>query len=197
MKLSIITPCSRPMNLPTIYHSILRMKTSDVEWLIIYDSDNIDKRILQYESYVPIKLFNRKKQDGDSTASMQRNIGIDNANGDYLYFLDDDNLIHPLLYQKICLYANPDKLLIVNQFSENHKRRIKKINFNNIQPGYIDTAQIIIPSKCKTRWDNTIKYIDEYPYLMNLISELGKENIIWIDRLYSYRNYLRRFDNIL
>ena len=193
MKLSIITPCSRPLNLPSIYQSILDLKTDDVEWLIIYDGNNIDKRILQYEKNVKIRLFNLKRKEEDSTASMLRNMGIKNAKGDYLYFLDDDTLIHPLLYQKVCIYCKSDKLVIFNQWSINRKRRIKIFNLNNLYSGYIDTAQFVVPNNLKSRWDNSIKYVDEYPYLKKVIKEMGKDNVIWVDRLYSYRNYLRRY----
>lgn len=194
MKLSIITPCSRPFNLPIIYSSILSMNTDDVEWLIVYDSDKIDERILQYEKNVKIRLFNRKREKDDSYASMLRNIGIENAKGEYLYFLDDDNLVHYRLYEKICSYGDVNTLLIFNQFSESKKRRIKKFNLEYIKPGYIDTAQIVVPRKYKSRWDNSVYYIDEYPYLKKLINEVDKKYIKWVDRIYTYRNYLRRFD---
>jgi glycosyltransferase involved in cell wall biosynthesis len=193
MKLSIITPCTRVMNLPAIYASILEMNSKNVEWIIVYDSNTLDKRILEYKSFVPIKLFNIKKQKGDSTASRQRNLGIEKATGDYLYFLDDDNLVHPLLYEKIKIHAESNTLLIFNRFSINRKRAIKKFDLKYNVPGYIDTAQIVVPSTCKSRWDNSIEYIDEYPYICKLINELGEKNIKFVDRIYSYRNYLRRY----
>ena len=196
MLLSIITPCSRPLNLPTMYWSILNMGTNNVEWLIIYDSDKIDDRILQYEENIPIRLFNRPREKGDAYAAMLRNIGIENAKGDYLYFLDDDNLVHPKLYERILNFKQDDKILIFNQFDPKWNRRTKKFNIKNINdiiPGYIDTAQIVVPSKYKSRWDNNEPYFDEVPYLKNLIGEVGTDNLKWVDRLYTYRNYLRRY----
>ena len=117
MKLSIITPCSRPYNLPTIYSSILEMNSSDIEWIIVFDTIEIDKRILQYEKNVPIKLFRTFREEGDNYASRQRNVGIENATGDYLYFLDDDNLAHRYLYDKMNLYCDGDNILLFNQFT--------------------------------------------------------------------------------
>lgn len=192
MKLSIITPCTRPLNLPAIYASILQMNEVNVEWIIIYDSDEIDKRILAYEDKVPITLL--KERGGFAFASNQRNTGLDICGGDYVYFLDDDNLVHPMLFDRIRSYGEEDKILIFNQFSPKFKRRINRFNIKNIKPFYIDTAQIIVPKKYKhVRWSNKRRYPEEYDYLVDLIKEAGEENVKWIDRVFSYRNYLRRY----
>jgi glycosyltransferase involved in cell wall biosynthesis len=194
MKISIITPCSRILNLPCIYDKILKFDSADVEWIIIYDSENIDYRILGYETAVKIKLFNKKREPSDAYASMLRNIGIENAIGEYLYFLDDDNLPHPMLYEKVCKYGNGNNVLLFNQFSESKKYRLKDLDINNLRPGYIDTAQFVIPTKCKSRWDNEFYYIDEYSYFKKIVEEVGVNNVTIVNRAYSYRNYLRRYE---
>jgi glycosyltransferase involved in cell wall biosynthesis len=196
MILSIITPCSRPLNLPTIYWSILNMKTDNIEWIIVYDGDKIDERILQYQENIPIKLFNKTREIGDSYGAKLRNIGIENAVGDYLYYLDDDNLIHPKLYDRISRYSNDDntKILVFNQFNSRFGRRLNKLNINCVNNGGLDTAQFVVPRKYKTRWTTEQKRYEEIPYFKKLIEEAGQENIIWIDRLYTYRNYLRRYE---
>ena len=192
MKLSIITPCSRPLNLPTIYASILEMNEINVEWIIIYDSEHIDERILAYEKEVPITLL--KQRRGDGKGAMQRNAGLDVCSGDYIYFLDDDNLVHPMLYDRIRSYGEEDKILIFNQFDTKFKRRIPKFDVSLLKPGYIDTAQIIVPKKYKhIKWTNVKRYAEEYEYLVDLIKEAGEDNVKWVNRLFSYRNYLRRY----
>lgn len=192
MKLSIITPCTRPLNLPAMYGSILEMGSDQVEWIIVYDSDQIDKRIKIYESYVPIILT--KEKGGFAYGSNQRNKGLELAEGNYIYYLDDDNLVHSKLYNKIKIYGDNNTILIFNQFATNKKRRVKKFDFHYIKPGYIDTGQIIIPSKYKSiKWSNKRKYIEEYDYIQALRKEAGDDNIKFIDRIFTYRNYLRRY----
>lgn len=169
------------------------MNESNVEWIVIYDMDEIDKRILNYEDRVPITLL--KERGGFAYASNQRNAGLDVCSGDYIYFLDDDNLVHPMLFDRICSYGEEDKILIFNQFDVKWGRRILNFKISNIRPYYIDTAQIIVPQKYKhVRWSHKRRYPEEYDYLIDLIAEAGEENIKWIDRLFSYRNYLRRYD---
>jgi glycosyltransferase involved in cell wall biosynthesis len=179
--------------LPSIYYSILANNTDNIEWIVIYDSDKIDTRILQYEENVSIKLFNVKSQQRDSTASRQRNLGIKHSSGEYLYFLDDDNLIGSNFYEKIKSHAESDKLLIFNRFTETKGRSIVNFDWKHNKPGYIDTSQIVVPSSCKSRWDNSVLYMDEFPYIKKLVKELGEKNIKFVDRLYTYRNYLSRF----
>lgn len=197
-KLSIITPCSRPENLPAIYSSILSMNSDEVEWIIIYDSDKIDERIRQYESFVPIILTNQKR--GNGNGGMQRNKGLELAKGKWIYFLDDDNLIHKKLLKKIQSFGDEKTILIFNQFATNHKRRIKKFSLNYLRPGYIDTGQFVIPEKYKDiKWPEIEKKDtgngqEEYDYLKEVIKVAGKENIKFIDRLFTFRNYLRRYN---
>jgi len=191
-KLSIITPCTRPMNLPAMYRSILEMGSNEVEWIIVYDSDSIDSRIKLYEDFVPIKLVHQK--GGYAYGSDQRNKGLELAEGKWIYYLDDDNLVHSKLLEKIETYGDENTILIFNQFSASRKRRIKKFDIKYIKPAYIDTAQIVVPSKYKhIKWENERLYAEEYDYLKNLIQEAGEENIKWVDRVFSYRNYLRRY----
>lgn len=192
MKFSIITPCTRIHNLPIIYKSIIDSK-QDIEWIIVYDSEKIDYKILEYQDIIPIRLFNIKSKDNDSTASRQRNLGLEKSTGDYLYYLDDDNILNFNLFYKIKNYLDNEKLIIVNQFSNiNKSYRIKNFNPNHIK-GVIDTAQIIVPKKYKhIKWDNSEKYMDEAPYIEKLLKE-SNHNYIFIDRGYSYYNFLRRY----
>lgn len=164
-----------------------------IEWIIIYDSEVIDDRILEYEKNIEIRLYSVKSVDGDSTASRQRNLGIEKATGDYLYFLDDDNIIYNNIFNKIRNYLNGESIVIVNQYDSNYKDyRFSVLHDDNMY--LIDTAQIVVPIKYRNiKWCNEEKYYDERPYIRRLLSESGN-NYIWVSVGYSYYNYLRRFN---
>lgn len=182
-----------------MYGSILEMGSDQIEWIIVYDSDQIDERIKIYESYVPIILT--KEKGGFAYGSNQRNKGLELARGDWLYFLDDDNLIHHKLLEKAETYKEDDKILIFNQFTINRERKIKKDDYtdNSIyfdKGGYhfIDTAQLVVPSKYKhVKWENIRKLPEEYDYIQALRKEVGDHKFKFIDRIFTYRNYLRRY----
>lgn len=192
--LSIITPCSRPENLPAIYLSILAMQREDVEWIIVYDKNKVDHRIRKYESFVPVILQKSERQKGKGSA--QRNEALKYVTGKFIYYLDDDNLAHPRLLEKIEIYNNGRSVLIFNRFSENRKRYIKQFDMQKVRsvPGYIDTGQIVVPAIYKhIAWPDKRDYIEEFNYINALIDEIGEQNIRFIDRIYTYRNYLRRY----
>lgn len=202
MRLSIITPCSRPYNLPIIQESIIynsSIFSDGIEWIIIYDEEKInkpDERILLYKSdLIDIKIGYYKKKFNEPYAAFIRNEGLKYVTGDYIYYLDDDNIIHKNLYDGINTYAERDKILIFNQFDRTitKARFMSVFNIKNIKTGGIDTAQFIIPKKYKhINWVNQGKYNDETPYLKEIIKESGEDKIKWKNLLYSYRNFLRR-----
>lgn len=194
MILSIITPCTRIYNLPSIYNSILKVNNDNIEWIVIYDSDNIDYRILQYEDRIKIKLLNVKSEIGDSKGMRQRNLGIENSLGDYLYYLDDDNLIFPNLIENLKNFWNKDKIIIVNQLSNNYRKRFNSFDLSMIQPKVIDTAQILIPKKYNSvKWSNEFKLYNEYPYIRDIL-KLSNNDYVWVENGYSFYNYLRWYN---
>jgi glycosyltransferase involved in cell wall biosynthesis len=84
-RLSIITPLSRKENYGILKSNI----PSEVEWIIVSDGDlNIQIEINSNTKFI---LGPNTKSWGD----VQRSIGINNATREFIYFLDDDNLIYP------------------------------------------------------------------------------------------------------
>lgn len=163
-KMTIITPSSRPFNL-------LKMKTSINfnyvdEWIIVYDGREVID-----EPYLFLKEENPKIKEyihsGEGiSGNSQRNFALDRVqNKDtYLYFLDDDNLIHKDLYRLLHI-IDDSKIYTFNQ-----KDRIKG---SNIRLGKIDTAMFLIDFKlCKqTRW-----VLHQYTADFYYISENYKKN---------------------
>lgn len=75
--------------------SILEQRTDDYEIIIVYDKspDNTRQVIETYcEKTGCIKVIDNLEKNGLSHA---RNVGVDNAKGDYLIFVDSDDYIHP------------------------------------------------------------------------------------------------------
>lgn len=91
-KISIIMPCHNRANL--ISESILSVQNqtyTNWELLIIddYSNDETEKKINLEDKR--IKFY--KKKDEGKGACVSRNIGIDNAAGDFIIFLDSDDLL--------------------------------------------------------------------------------------------------------
>lgn len=87
--LVIVTPCSRPENLEAVKDSINfdRIKA----WYIIYDTRNVEflKRF-QHEKIIELEC-----KDEGVVGHQIRNMALCTIQEGIMYFLDDDNIIHP------------------------------------------------------------------------------------------------------
>jgi glycosyltransferase involved in cell wall biosynthesis len=106
-KVSVIIPAYNAMNyLPETLKSVLEQTFTDFEVLIVDDgsSDNIREWVSQVTD-PRVKLLSQKNQG----ASEARNTGIKNSCGEYIAFLDADDLWEPtkLAKQVSCLEENP------------------------------------------------------------------------------------------
>ena len=95
--LYIITPCSRPENIEDISKTI----PSEAHWIICHDNkvtlpNNINADVLVCD-------------DSGFVGSMALNHVLDTyqfLDNDYILIHDDDNIIHPKLYETISHYLN-------------------------------------------------------------------------------------------
>jgi glycosyltransferase involved in cell wall biosynthesis len=116
---SIITPtfnCGKFIQ--DTYESILRQTYEHWEWIVVDDgsTDNTVELVGQWQRNEPrIKRYRRNEEPRG--AANCRNIGVKNCSGDYLIFLDgDDILSNRCLSQRIGqMLANPDADFIVFQ----------------------------------------------------------------------------------
>ena len=111
----------------------------------------------------------------------QKQTKITNENT-LLYYLDDDNIIHPDLYD-LLNYIDNNTIYSFNQYN--------RIKGNNINIGYIDTAMVIIPfNLCKNiKWLLDVYEADGY-YIKDCIDSNRDKND-YIDQDLCYYNFLQ------
>lgn len=93
VKISVITPFYNTQNFVDTYFKTLTSQTlfNEIEILCIDDNstDNTYSKILEYSNKFPnVKVFKNEKNMG---SGFSRNIGLDNANGEFIAFLDSDD----------------------------------------------------------------------------------------------------------
>lgn len=101
--LYIVTPCSRPQNLPSIRKAFA--SNYDWIWVIIYTVRPLrrefpsDPRI--YEFWLGVEATH--EDDPWTYANLGRNfaLGLVSDASSYIYFLDDDNIIHPNFWKLV------------------------------------------------------------------------------------------------
>jgi glycosyltransferase involved in cell wall biosynthesis len=108
MKVSVIVPNYNTAHyIEDAVNSVLASDYQDYEIVVVDDgsSDNSDEVMARYSHLPQVKYV--KRQNGGLAAA--RNTGIEYATGDYLVFLDSDDLVEPekLRLQATFLDANP------------------------------------------------------------------------------------------
>ena len=137
--LYILTPCSRPYNLKEMHATI----PPQAQWVICHDF---------YDAYIP-ELSNAIIMKVDKTAKWGVNARnhmlntIQFKDEDWIYFLDDDNIIHEDFYKYIEFALKLDMYAMVTwaQVDNRGKRRLDPLIVPQV--GNIDTASYMVNYK--------------------------------------------------
>jgi hypothetical protein len=181
----IITPCSRPENLGRLFDSI--DFTITYKWVIVYDGNKLSDVDFQFESHPKIIEVVSKREG--KWGNPMRNEALDICQtfgiNHYVYFLDDDNVIHPNLWRIIkrinCVFVTFDMTYSNGKVLSGRTPRV----------GKIDTSMFIVKLKSigSRRWS-----LDEYHadglFIEGLYEEL-KDGWEYLPVIGSYYNRLR------
>lgn len=181
-KLSIITPCSRQNNIPKLFDTINFEKIH--QWIIVYDTSKDRKYNKMYENNS--KIMELECDNVGVAGHPQRNYGTKFVDDGYIYFLDDDNIIHPQFWSVVDMLDN-ERFYTFNQ-ERNKDGTI--LYGNNIAVYNIDTAMFIIHKK----HIGDIKWIsDKYEADGYFICDINKNNEgkhVFVNLTACYYNYL-------
>ena len=189
-KIIIITPASRFKNLKILKKSI--NFNFIFKWIIIYDGNLIKNYFKQFEKINQIEEFIYFPSINEIQGNGQRNYALDHIKKNYstecpfIYFLDDDNIIHPNFYK------------LISKFQENHmytfdQQRTRYI-LSGIKPKlyYIDQAMFISDFNIvRDIRFNSSTYNADGSYIEECYKKNTK-NHLYINEVGSYYNYLRR-----
>lgn len=179
-KLTIITPSYRIDNLLEIKKSINFDYVK--EWIIVYDGSKIidNPNLFEHD-----KIKEYVYQDKGTSGNPQRNYAlskIDETDDTFLYYLDDDNILHPDMYRLLSI-LDTGKLYTFNQ--------LNRLKGNVVRVGGIDTAMVIVPYQlCKNiKWIPHLYAADGY-YIEQCYDD-NKNIHIYVDNDLCYYNKLR------
>lgn len=123
---------------------------------------------------------------GGCWGNAQRNVGLDLAKGDYVYFLDDDNVIHPRLLELLPTLRG--EVAMVEQVFADGSPRVGV----DWRPGELcDTAQFLVPRQIAQsyRWDP--RYRESDIIYFTSIHRDHHERFLRIAEPAAYYNFLR------
>ena len=188
-KVTIITPSIRPENLLKIKESI-RFEYVN-EWIIVYDGKKILENPHQFDTGADCEKITEHVYLGEGTSgNPQRNYALDHVkNPDtYLYFLDDDTIIHSDLYELLDVVKD-GKMYTFDQKRPADVFPFKEVlKGDNVKVFNIDTGMMLIDfNLCKDiRWT-----IDKYNSDGIYITECFSRNIMkweYVNKVMSYYN---------
>ena len=155
-KLHIVTPCCRPQNLMTIRDSI-RLPRATFTWWIVFDANEneIDKKYIPSDARI---LWHKDKKSVAGHA--QRNYALSLIDDGMVYFLDDDTLLHPDLYNETCKANEYHDFIHFDQENPDGTKRIGgKVEVNHIDTGSaVASRQLIGNTRFRTDLYNADGY---------------------------------------
>jgi hypothetical protein len=188
-KLTIITPSCRLENLQKLRYM---MNFNYIEeWIIVYDGKKVKDHPHLFASENNCKIKEYLYEGEGISGNPQRNYALTQiSNPDtFLYYLDDDNVVHPQLY-----YVLP--LLDKNKMYTFNQKNGRRLNGNTIQVGQIDTAMFLIDfALCKNKTWISEKYDADGYYIMECFNS-NSDKHIFIDNELCFYNIITEIDNL-
>ena len=187
--LTIITPCYRQFNIPKLFDSIHFDKID--KWIIVYDTSN-DRKYEQLYKNNPKIL--EVECSGGISGNPQRNYALNLVDDGFIYFLDDDNIIHQNFWS-IIKSLDENYFYTFDQIGNQYSYIYYKCDTlygNRIELFYIDTAMFIVHKKFikDIKWKNDVYNADGY-FICDIFNN-NKESHKYINRVGCYYNYLQK-----
>lgn len=183
MFINIITPCSRPENLISIGLSI-NIPLDNFRWIVVFDADEVPDLSVSKENFKNTEFYAHKNPNGCSGNS-QRNFALDLVKDGYVYFQDDDTLMHKDFWESV-KELNAD-LISFNQVFPNGTTRIKG---GRIEVGHIDSHNFLLKKSIigDTRWEID-KYVADGIFAETCAKKTN--DLVFLDKVLSVYNVLR------
>ena len=181
MKISVIVPVyNTEKYLNKCLDSILAQTFTDFELILIDDgsTDNSGKICDEYaEKDSRVKVFH-KENGGVSRA---RNLGIDNASGEYLSFIDSDDFVRPEMYAELIAVAEEQAVdLVISNIELNgnllpnkapkNERLDKKYIHDNVLPYFSESGTVGLGAyttmliKRQVLADNDVRFYEDFAF---------------------------------
>jgi glycosyltransferase involved in cell wall biosynthesis len=185
--ITIITPCYRQEYLSDILKSIQIDKIN--EWIIVYDTTN-------NKTYTP--LFNDEPKIREVeccvpgiSGNTQRNYGVSFVSEGLIYFLDDDNIIHPHFWDLVGTF-DTEHFYTFDQrfFVKDPFRTATNFVFRGKEPVVrkIDTAMFVVPVSMWEPW--RVERYDADGIFIEDVAHRNPDKHCYIPEVACYYNFI-------
>ena len=140
-KISLIVPVYNTSKyLRKCLDSLITQTYKDIEIIVINDGsiDNSEEIIKLYRDK-RLKYISKKNEGIGKT----RNLGIENATGNYIAFVDSDDYLDKNFCKKMIKKADEDNCdIVICNYFEDRNDKLKKIEFVNFKDSSLKSIQV-------------------------------------------------------
>ena len=176
MQLSIITPYYNTLEYIKKLRDVLEPQLNDkIEWIIVDDGCN-EKKLDSFKA----KVIHLPTNSGG--ASKPRNIGLDNAKGKYIAFIDSDDIVSDDYIQEVLKYLKTD-IVFISWKSKVHDIKIitKPPHWNCAVWCRVYKRELI----GKTRFDEKLRKAEDWVFNQQV---KPKTSLVIKEQIYIYNN---------
>jgi len=187
--LTIITPCSRPGNLYAMRNSI-NMGMID-RWIIVHDTTRTGGVCSPLFDHPQIVEMGHISPPGTCSGNSQRNRALKLVQSGLVYFLDDDNIVHPNFWVLL------PKMQLGHFYTFDQQRWDEFVTrpgdiFKGDTPRLqrIDTAQYVVDIRMAKFWKED-DYKADGLFIEDVFLRFSQEHV-YFPEVAAYYNFLRK-----
>jgi len=175
IKYSFITPTyNRHKSLKLAIESVLSQKHQNWEMLICCDGeDKIVENMIK--SFNDVRIIYYFTKPTNFFGTHQRNFLLDKTSGDYVIFLDDDNIIYPNYLEVINQKIDDSDMLVYRIDYEDYEFNVLPIE-NKIEHRRIDTLNFVVKKIFTNKYKWRRLYEHDYLYFKNIEADIIEGN---------------------
>lgn len=192
-KLNIITPSCRPENLKHLYDGVISgANYFDLHWYIMLDSFHCENTypaytLLANTDDVDIQIV--EVNDPNSVSGNgQRNAGLDLIDDGYVWFLDDDNIIHENFFSVMSTILTQKFNGVI--FAQQLETFVRSAHSGMVKETHIDQAQYLLHRD----YIGENRFVQKYTADGEFIERLYKNNpsgFLFTNSILCYYNRLK------
>jgi glycosyltransferase involved in cell wall biosynthesis len=187
-KISVIIPtANRPDSLPHALESLRAQNAKDVQVIVINDGGaDVREAVAPFRDDLAVEVLGYSRNLGPSAA---RNTGLDAADGDFVMFLDDDDVVLPGHLDAVLRVLDDDKADVVyptmkvsttrhEPTSDGYRDAVRAFDYDFdheflLIANYIPPAGLIMrrPGPGGPRFDNDVRLAEDWDLWLRMVAD--------------------------